>query len=162
MKYHPKLVEAMRSLSVKLLDSNFHHDWHISTICHCGLLTQELGLNPKLSCIDNEFVDFETSWTLRARIVAQPKCSVTGLGIQDLFNSLRAYGLEYEDFEEIEFLGDRSFEEWQPYSSYEFDWQTKEAASIYFKNKAEELERQHLIELQSSSEPAKIVQTVIG
>lgn len=141
MKVSKELIKAFRSVANKIeFDSQW--DWNNSCNCNCGLLAQELGLSKiELSgCM-------EGTWT---KTYQEPVCSETGHQFLHIKQFLRDRGIEYADILAIETIGFKDslkyeFEKTGCMSNIEVNaCVNKQVVSKWFRDKANEMERQLL------------------
>ena len=111
MKPNQTLIKALNSAAVRI-ERRKGYEWDVMATCNCGILIQELlGMNEaELNHYYGTDEIIQSSWSEYA---SDGFCSTTGLPIEPIFRKLVEFGLERQDFAEIEYLGDRDNQAYQ-------------------------------------------------
>lgn len=105
-----ELIEVIKKTIHVLENDLVYYDWMRSTSCNCGILAQQIGINPdhilsQISTVDDHSLP-GGPWTRCSRL--QSKCEATGKPLQEVFKKLFDLGLSFKDIGNLENLSDEN------------------------------------------------------
>lgn len=149
MKPNRALIDGLREAARRLESGDIDYNWDEPKTCNCGVLASVLGVDI------TAFPLMNVNWSELAEEEKEKYCSVTKLPINVIMKSLLDVGVEFEDFEKIEFLETMTNKEWCKSYITELETSTtfgnKNNVIKYFRDKANELEIQLLNQVNVSN-----------
>lgn len=112
MRPNQKLIDGLKIAADRIEDPFSGYIWSFPSSCNCGILAQVL-----LDISEKELTDILkyvpiSNWSRgicymenAAEHNIEEVCQLTGFNMRDVYNTLKSYGLDNQDFETLEFLG---------------------------------------------------------